>query len=90
MRDGLDGAGVDGEDGDDDAGEEERGQLVDVLDAHEDHQGHEAEAEGPVDPHVVQHGAVPAVGAGGVEYGRLGEKVFLEEKKANLRITLNN
>ena len=84
VCDGLDGAGVDGEDGDDYTGEEEWGQLVDVLDTHKDHQGHQAEAERPVDPHVVQHGAVPAVGAGGVEYGCLGEKVFLEQKNKNV------
>ena len=53
---GLDDPGVHGQDGEDDAGQEEQRQLVDVLDPHEHHQGHEAQHQGAVHPHVVQQG----------------------------------
>lgn len=47
---------INGNNGDDDTGQENGCQLVDVLDANKDQQGHEEEADGAVNPHIVQHG----------------------------------
>lgn len=80
MRGRLDRAGIDGDDWDDDAGEEEGGQLVDVFDAHENHHGHETKADGAVDAHVVQHGAVSAVVVCSMKDGGLRYQILLRKE----------
>lgn len=80
MGDGFDCPSIDGDDGDYDAGQKERGQFIDVFDTNEDHHGHQAEADGAVDSHIVQHGTVTPMGICGMEDGRLGNKVFLRRE----------
>lgn len=72
-------ADVDGHDGDDDAGQEDGGQFVDVLHTHKDQQGHQEEADGAVDPHVIQHGRPLAFRVLCLKNGRLRGYVHLQE-----------
>lgn len=70
---------VDGHDGDDDAGQEDGRQLVDIFNAHKNQQGHQKEADGAVNTHVVQHCCPFAFWVFGLENGRLRSDVHLEE-----------
>lgn len=70
---------VDGHDGDDDAGQEDGRQLVDIFNAHKHQQGHQQEADGAVNTHVVQHCRPFAFWVFCLENGRLWSDVHLEE-----------
>lgn len=83
MEDGFNCPCIDGHDRDDDTSQEERSQLVDIFDPNEDHHSHEAEADGAVHPHVVEHGTVTPMRVCGMEDGRLRDKVFLRRKNNN-------
>ena len=79
---GLDHPGVHGQDGEDDTGQEDQRQLVDILHPHEHHQGHEAEHDGAVHPHVVQEGrlGLGPLQALDLKDGRLRHDVDLQGK----------
>lgn len=78
MSDGFNCASVDGDNRDNDTGQKKRSQLVDIFDSHKNYNSHQAEAQGAVDPHVVQQGAVTAEGICSMKYGCLRDQIFLK------------
>lgn len=72
---------VDGHDGDDDTGQEDGCQLVDIFHTHKNQQGHQQEADGAVNTHVVQHGRPFAFWVFGHKNGCLWSNVHLERRQ---------
>lgn len=54
FKDGLDNTSINGNNGEDHTSQEDKCKLVDIFDPYKDDYGHQSQAAGSINPHVVQ------------------------------------